>query len=96
MPRMIQTYCVGGNYNKPSSFSAAINRNIKILKDSDRNCKIIDVKINIIDDPRYSAHGLTYLAYILAEVDITTEEMYIGYTPPSTSRKKGRKKNKKR
>ncbi len=89
---MIQTYCVGGNYNKPASFSEAINRNIKVLMDGDRNCEIKDIKINIVNDQRYIQYGLTYLAYIVAEVDISPEEMYIGYTPPTTKKKKKRKK----
>ena len=72
--RMKQVFIAGGNYNEPSKFATTVNRNIKILMDSDRNCDILDIKFNVSNNPRYIDYGMVYLAFILAEVDIIEEE----------------------
>ena len=88
MKRMTQVYCVGGNYHQPSDFTKAVNRNIKILMDGDRNCEIVDVDFNIHNHPRYIEHGLLYLAFIVAEVDIVDK--------PASTENFGKKKRRKK
>ena len=68
--RMKQVFITGGNYDHPSDFSKNVNKNIKILMESDRNCDIQDIKFTVTKDPRYIDYGMVYLAYIIAEVDI--------------------------
>lgn len=88
LKRMKQVYCVGGNYHQPSDFTKAVNRNIKILMDGDRNCDVIDVDFNIQNHPRYIEHGLLYLAFIVAEVDVVDK--------PLVDEEFGKKKKKKK
>ena len=64
--RMKQTFIAGGNYVHPSEFSKVVNKNIKILMDSDRNCEILDIKFSVQNHPQYIDHGLLYLAFIIA------------------------------
>ncbi len=85
--RMKQIFIVGGNHKQPAEFAKAINRNIKILMESDRNCEIMDVKFNVSNDPNYIQYGMLYLAFIIAEVDIIEKE-------PEGKKKKHKKKHK--
>jgi len=68
--RMKQLFVVGGNFDQPSEFTKKVNRNIQILNESDKNCKIEDIKFQIFNDSRFSNYGPTYLAFIIAEVDV--------------------------
>ena len=45
--RMKQVFAVGGTYNDPSNFTKAVNKNLIILGDSDRNCEVQDIKFNV-------------------------------------------------
>lgn len=86
--RMKQIFIAGGNYVHPSEFSKVVNKNIKILMESDRNCDIIDIQFSVQNHPQYIDHGLLYLAFITAEVDIVEKES-------DESKKKHKKKHKK-
>ncbi|MHA1150184.1 MAG: hypothetical protein ACTSR8_18285 [Promethearchaeota archaeon] len=69
--RMKQIFLVGGNgYEHPSDFARIVNKNLKILRESDNNAKVIDIKFNVYNDPRWVEHGPTMLAFITAEVDV--------------------------
>ena len=85
--RMKQIFIVGGNHKQPAEFAKAINRNIKILMESDRNCEILDIKFSVQNHPQYIDHGLLYLAFIIAEVDIIEKQ--------DDGKKKHKKKHKK-
>ena len=85
--RMKQIFIAGGNYVHPSEFSKVVNKNIKILMDSDRNCEILDIKFSVQNHPQYIDHGLLYLAFIIAEVDVIEK--------PDEGKKKHKKKHKK-
>ena len=89
--RMDQVYAVGGTFDDPSDFAKSVNKNLVILQDSDKYCKIKDVKFNIFSDPRYTNSPPIYLAFITAEVevDLTPEP------EPKPKRKRKHKKNKK-
>ncbi len=68
--RMEQIYTVGGNYDDPSEFTNMVNRNLKILYENDKHTKILDIKFTVSNDPRFIEHGMLYLAFIVAEVDV--------------------------
>ena len=87
--RMDQVYAVGGTFNDPSEFTRKVNKNLMILRQSDKNCKIKDIKFNAFTDPRYSNAGPILLAYIIAEVDVDI-------TPEPEEHGKKRKKKKKK
>ena len=88
--RMDQVYAVGGTYNDPSEFTRKVNKNLMILRQSDKNIKVKDIKFNTFSDPRYSNAGPILLAFIIAEVDVDI-------TPePEDHRKKRKRKKKKR
>lgn len=91
--RMKQVFIVGGNHEHPSDFSRIVNKNIKILMESDRNAEIQDIKFSVQKDPRYIEYGMVYLAFIIAEVDIIDKQ-----SPPEIegSNKHKKKKRKKR
>jgi hypothetical protein len=87
--RIDQVFAVGGTYDEPSNFTHAVNRNIQVLNDSDKNCTIKDIKFNVFSDNRYNAPPI-YLAFIIAEVDVDL-------TPaPVLSKKEKRKAKKKK
>jgi len=87
--RMDQVYAVGGTYNDPSEFTNAVNKNLIILRDSDKNCEVKDIQFNVFTDQRYVSSSPVYLAFIVAEVDVDI-------TPePEKKSKKSRKKRKK-
>ena len=89
--RMAQVYAVGGTFEDPSAFTRAINKNLVILQDSDKYCKIKDIDYTIFTDPRYANAPPMYLAFITAEVDVdVTPE------PEITSKKKRKQKKKKK
>lgn len=89
--RMNQVYAVGGTFDDPSDFAKAVNKNLVILQDSDKYCKIKDVKFNIFSDPRYTNSPPIYLAFITAEVDVdVTPE------PEPKSKKRHRRKKEKK
>ena len=88
---MKQIYLVGGQYEHPSDFAKAVNRNLKILKNSDNNAKVLNVDFNVHNDSRYSQHGPTYLAFILTEVDVDTSPKV---QDDGITRKKKKKKKK--
>jgi hypothetical protein len=88
--RMDQVYAVGGTYNDPSEFTRKVNKNLIILRQSDKNIKVKDIKFSAFTDPRYSNAGPILLAFIIAEVDVDV-------TPePEDSGKKRKKSKKKR
>ena len=87
--RMDQVFAVGGTYNDPSEFTRKVNKNLKILRQSDKNCKVKDIKFSAFTDPRYSNAGPILLAFIIAEVDVDV-------TPEPEDRGKKRKKKKKK
>jgi len=68
---MKQIYVVGGNgYEDPSEFVKKVNKNLKLLRDSDNNAKVLDIQFTVHSDPNYGSYGPTYLAFITAEVDV--------------------------
>ena len=86
--RMDQVYAVGGTYSDPSEFTRAINKNLMVLRDSDKNCEVKDIQFNVFTDQRYTNSSPIYLAFIVAEVDVDI-------TPePDTKRKKKKRKKK--
>jgi len=87
--RMDQVYAVGGTYNDPSNFTKAVNRNLKILKESDKNCDVKDIKFNVFSDRRYIDAAPIYLAFIIAEVDVDL-------TPEPEGKKSKKRKEKKK
>jgi hypothetical protein len=87
--RMDQVFAVGGTYEDPSEFTRKVNRNLMILRQSDKNCKVKDIKFNAFSDPRYSMAGPILLAFIIAEVDVDI-------TPEPEVHGKKRKKKKKK
>jgi len=87
--RIDQVFAVGGTYEDPSEFTRKVNRNLKILHQSDKNCKIKDIKFSAFSDPRYSGAGPILLAFIIAEVDVDI-------TPEPEEKSKKRKKKKKK
>ena len=88
--RMDQVFAVGGTYNDPSEFTRKVNKNLMILRQSDKNIKVKDIKFSAFTDPRYSNAGPILLAFIIAEVDVDI-------TPePEEHGKKRKKKKKKR
>ncbi|NVM44454.1 MAG: hypothetical protein HWN79_06020 [Candidatus Lokiarchaeota archaeon] len=87
--RMDQVFAVGGTYEDPSEFTRKVNKNLKILRQSDKNCEVKDIKFSAISDPRYSSAGPILLAFIIAEVDVDI-------TPEPEVRGKKRKKKKKK
>ncbi|MFX0009070.1 MAG: hypothetical protein ACFE9R_02040 [Candidatus Hermodarchaeota archaeon] len=90
--RMDQVYAVGGTFEDPSEFTRKVNKNLVILNQSDKNCKIKDIKFNAFTDPRYSMAGPILLAFIIAEVDVDiTAEL-----EDTSTKKKKRKKRKHR
>lgn len=69
--RIKQVFVVGGNgYEHPSDFTRIVNKNLKVLADSDKNVEVLDIDYNIFNDPRYREYGPTFLAFITAEVDV--------------------------
>ena len=87
--RMEQVYAVGGTYNDPSEFTRKVNKNLMILRQSDKNVKVKDIKFSAFTDPRYSNAGPILLAFIIAEVDVDI-------TPEPEDHGKKRKKKKKK
>ena len=87
--RMDQVYAVGGTYNDPSEFTRKVNKNLMILRQSDKNIKVKDIKFSAFTDPRYSNAGPILLAFIIAEVDVDV-------TPEPEDHGKKRKKKKKK
>ena len=87
--RMDQVFAVGGTYNDPSEFTRKVNKNLKILRQSDKNCEVKDIKFSAFTDPRYSNAGPILLAFIIAEVDVDI-------TPEPEKQSKKRKKKKKK
>ena len=87
--RMDQVYAVGGTYNDPSEFTRKVNKNLMILRQSDKNCNVKDIKFSAFSDPRYSMAGPILLAFIIAEVDVDI-------TPEPEKHRKKRKKKKKK
>ena len=87
--RMDQVYAVGGTFNDPSEFTRKVNKNLMILRQSDKNCKVKDIKFSAFSDPRYSNAGPILLAFIIAEVDVDI-------TPEPEEHDKKRKKKKKK
>ncbi len=88
--RVDQVFAVGGTYNDPSEFTRKVNKNLLILRQSDKNIKVKDIKFSAFSDPRYSNAGPILLAFIIAEVDVNI-------TPePEDHGKKRKKKKKKR
>lgn len=88
--RMDQVFAVGGTYEDPSEFTRKVNRNLVILSQSDKNCKVKDIKFSAFSDPRYSMAGPILLAFIIAEVDVD-----ITPEPEDLSKKRKKKKKKK-
>ena len=60
-----------------------------ILRQSDKNIKVKDIKFSAFTDPRYSNAGPILLAFIIAEVDVNI-------TPEPEGSGKKRKKSKKK
>jgi hypothetical protein len=89
--RMDQIFAVGGTYEDPSEFTRKVNKNLMILRQSDKNCKVKDIKFNTFSDPRYSMAGPILLAFIIAEVDVD-----ITPEPEDLGRKRKKKKKKKK
>jgi len=87
--RMDQVFAVGGTYNDPSEFTRKVNKNLMILRQSDKNCNVKDIKFSAFSDPRYSMAGPILLAFIIAEVDVDI-------TPEPEKHGKKRKKKKKK
>jgi len=88
--RMNQVFAVGGTYEDPSEFTRKVNKNLMILRQSDKNCIVKDIKFSAFSDPRFSNAGPILLAFIIAEVDVDI-------TPePEEHGKKRKKKKKKR
>ncbi len=88
--RMDQVFAVGGTFDDPSEFTRKVNKNLMILRQSDKNIKVKDIKFSAFTDPRYSNAGPILLAFIIAEVDVDV-------TPePEDHGKKRKKKKKKR
>ena len=87
--RMDQIFAVGGTYNDPSEFTRKVNKNLIILRQSDKNIKVKDIKFSAFSDPRYSNAGPILLAFIIAEVDVNI-------TPEPEDLGKKRKKTKKK
>ena len=88
--RMDQVFAVGGTFDDPSEFTRKVNKNLMILRQSDKNIKVKDIKFSAFSDPRYSNAGPILLAFIIAEVDVDI-------TPePEDHGKKRKKKKKKR
>ena len=88
--RMDQVFAVGGTFEDPSEFTRKVNKNLLILRQSDKNCKVKDIKFSAFSDPRYSNAGPILLAFIIAEVDVDI-------TPePEIHGRKRKKKKKKR
>jgi len=86
--RMAQVYAVGGTFEDPSAFTRAINKNLVILQDTDKYCKIKDIDYTIFTDPRYANAPPMYLAFITAEVDVDV-------TPEPEIKSKKKRKQKK-
>ena len=87
--RMDQVFAVGGTFEDPSEFTQKVNKNLMILKQSDKNFKLKDIKFSAFSDPRYSNAGPILLAFIIAEVDVDI-------TPEPDVHGKKRKKKKKK
>jgi len=87
--RIDQVFAVGGTYEDPSEFTRKVNRNLLILHQNDKNCKVKDIKFSAFSDPRYSGAGPILLAFIIAEVDVDI-------TPEPEEKRKKRKKKKKK
>ena len=87
--RVDQVFAVGGTYNDPSEFTRKVNKNLLILRQSDKNIKVKDIKFSAFSDPRYSNAGPILLAFIIAEVDVNI-------TPDPEDQGKKRKKKKKK
>jgi hypothetical protein len=87
--RSEQVFAVGGTFERPSDFTNAVNKNILVLRDSDKNCEIKDIKFNVFSDQRYMDASPIYLAFIIAEVDVDV-------TPQPEIKGKKRKKRKKK
>jgi len=87
--RMDQVYAVGGTFNDPSEFTRKVNKNLMVLRQSDKNVKVKDIKFSAFSDPRYSNAGPILLAFIIAEVDVDI-------TPEPEDHSKKRKKKKKK
>jgi len=87
--RVDQVFAVGGTYNDPSEFTRKVNKNLLILRQSDKNVRVKDIKFSAFSDPRYSNAGPILLAFIIAEVDVDI-------TPELEDHGKKRKKKKKK
>jgi len=67
--RTKQVFVVGGQYEDPSEFARKLNKNLMILRESDNNAKVIDIKYTVHTDKRYQGAPV-YLGWIMAEVDV--------------------------
>ena len=66
-----QVYVVGGNgYSHPAEFVKKVNQNIKVLRESDNNAKVLNIQFTVHSDTGSGSYGPTYLAFITAEVDV--------------------------
>jgi len=89
--RMDQVFAVGGTFDDPSEFTRKVNKNLIILRQSDKNIKVKDIKFSAFSDPRYSNAGPILLAFIIAEVDVN-----ITPEPEDHGNKRKKKKKKKK
>ena len=87
--RMDQVFAVGGTFDDPSEFTRKVNKNLIILRQSDKNIKVKDIKFSAFSDPRYSNAGPILLAFIIAEVDVN-----INPEPEDHGKKRKKKKKK--
>ncbi|MFW9866962.1 MAG: hypothetical protein ACFFEN_12780 [Candidatus Thorarchaeota archaeon] len=88
--RLNQIYAVGGTFKDPSDFTRTVNKNLVMLNDSDKNCKVKDIKFSTYFDPSLASAIPVYIAFIIAEVDVDI-------TPePELKGKKKRKEKKKK
>ena len=87
--RMDQVFAVGGAFENPSEFTRKVNKNLMVLHQSDKNCKIKDIKFSAFSDARYSQAGPILLAFIIAEVDVD-----ITPEPEDLGRRRKKKKKK--
>ena len=67
--RTKQVFVVGGQFEDPSEFTKKLNKNLLILRESDNNAKVIDIKYTVHTDKRYVGAPV-YLGWITAEVDV--------------------------
>ena len=86
--RMKQVFAVGGTFENPSDFTRKLNDNLKILRQSDNNCKVKDIKFSVYTDNRYASSAPIYLAFIIAEVDVDLAPDQFEPVKPKKKKKK--------